>query len=124
MNAMTWNDLPLIDDVLSLDETDNQCLEEIRRVMQRHAKTQRFGVTLLHHHFSLSNDELLVEHCDFDRRMLVTTPQRASEISERGYRPTVWRFDGMRAHACAYCPTHEDNDGNSKHDGYKEQWAL
>jgi hypothetical protein len=115
MHPMTWNDLPSIHDVPCLDDTDERCLEEIRTVVQKHGKARRFGVTLLHQHFTLSEDELLVEHCDFARRTLVTAPEKASDIIEHNYIPTVWRFDGQRAHACGYCPTH----GN-QHDGYKE----
>ena len=115
MSPMTWNDLPDINDVHELDESDKQCLEEIREVVQKHRKLDRFGVTLLHQHFALASDELLVEHCDAERRTLVTTPRKAIEVSERNYLPTVWRFDGPQANVCAYCP----KDGD-QHRGYKE----
>ena len=115
MQAMTWNDLPSIHDVEMLDAADHRCLEEIREVLDKHGKAKRFGITLLHQHFTLREDELLVEHCDVERRTLITSPAKAAEVIERHYIPTVWRFDGPRAHACAYCPKHGD-----KHAGYKE----
>lgn len=120
MDVATWNDLPHIDDVSSIDDTDSRCLEEIREVIGRHGKARRFGVTLLHHHFLLSPDETLVEQCDAEKRMLVTSPGKVAEISARDFRPTVWRFDGESMHVCAFCPTHEDDKGNARHDGYKE----
>lgn len=120
MNPMTWNDLPGIDDISVLDGTDEGCLEAIKEVIQRHGKERRFGVTLLHQHFVLGEDELLLEHCDFESRTLTTRPERATEIIARGYRPTVWRFDGAQTHGCSYCPTHEDDKGHKRHDGHKE----
>lgn len=120
MNAMTWNDLPLIDDALALDESDSRCLDEIREVLERNGKEKRFGVSLLHHHFQLSDDEVLVEHCDIKKRTLVTAPLKASAISDRYFRPTVWRFDGHQAHICAYCAVTEDSEGRQRHAGYKD----
>ncbi len=115
MHAMTWNDLPSIHAVERVDPSDEACLEAVREVIALHGKTRRFGVTLLHQHFPLGDDELLVEHCDVERRTLVTAPMKGSEVIARRYIPTVWRFDGPRANVCAYCPVH----GN-QHDGYKE----
>ena len=54
---------------------------------------------------------MLVEHCDHEQRALLTTPQKASDVFERGYTPTVWRFDGHKAQACGYCPS---GGGNSQ----------
>ncbi len=115
MNVMTWNDLPEIHEVGNLDETDERCLEEIKGILDRYGKSRRFGIALLHQHFMLSHDELLVEHCDVERRTLVTTPVKATEVIPRRYLPTVWRFDGQRVQACSYCPTN-----NGQHAGYKD----
>lgn len=115
MEPLTWNDLPSIHDVRPIDDADRACLDEIRGVVERHGKVNRYGVALLHQHFELREGEVLVEHCDLDARTLSTAPQAAtSEVLER-YIPTIWRFDGHVANACSYCPTH----GN-QHDGHKE----
>lgn len=115
MQPITWNDLPSIHDVPQIDATDEMCLDEIRAVLNRHGKTRRFGVALLHQHFDLTDAEVLVEHCDLDHRTLVTSPQLASDEILRRFIPTVWRFDKEVVQACSYCPTHDD-----QHDGYKE----
>ena len=112
---MTWNDLPSIHDVEKTAQEDEQCLREIKAVLERYGKTSRFGITLLHQHFMLADDEVLVENCDIEKRTLVTTPMKTSESIVRNYIPTVWRFDGKNPSVCAYCPTH-----GSQHDGYKE----
>jgi len=113
---MNWNDLPDIADVEHLTERDEKCVDEIRAVLERYNRTSKFGITLLHSHFSLADDEVFLEHCDTEQRILLTRPVKLSEIKNRHYRPTVWRFDGAANQACSYCPT--DRDGN--HLGYKE----
>jgi hypothetical protein len=113
--AVTWNDFPSIHDVEAVDSTDEACLAEMKSVLERHGKTKRFGVTLLHQHFALGDEEVLVEHCDLDARRLTTEPQAATDEILGHYIPTVWRFDGHVNNACQYCPTH----GN-QHDGHKD----
>jgi len=116
MNPMVWNDLPDIQDAAGLDESDERCLEEIRTVVLKHGKSSRFGAVLLHRHFQLGDDELLVEHCDEVTRTLTTKPTSSDEVIERDYTPTVWRFDGAAPSACSYCP----RDAGGTHNGYKE----
>jgi hypothetical protein len=116
VNPLIWNDLPTIHDVPCVDDSDRLCLEEIGGLLRKHGKQTRFGVALLHQHFPLQDDELLVEHCDVDRRTLTTAPEKAGVVVGRNYLPTVWRFDGRHAQACSYCPTH-----GTQHAGYKEQ---
>lgn len=116
MNPLVWNDLPTIDQAAGLDDANERCLEDIRAVIKKHGKTHRFGAFLLHQHFLLSEDELLVEHCDAERRTLTTAPMIATEVFRRDYTPTMWRFDGEKSSGCSYCPT----DPNGKHFGYKE----
>lgn len=113
---MTWNDLPDIVDVPELDDTDKACLAEVGDVLRRFSKTSRFGVSLLHQHFTLGEGELLVEHCDVEKRTLVTAPEAAEGVIAKGYLPTVWRYDGTHAQACSYCPKH-----GGQHDGSKDQ---
>lgn len=115
MRPMTWNDLPSIHAVSKPDKTDEHCLEEIRTVLKKHGKTSRFGITLLHQHFKLRKDELLVEHCDSKRRVLTTKPMKGRKLIAKKYLPTVWRFDGAKAQGCSYCPMY----GN-QHAGHKD----
>jgi len=116
LRPMNWNDLPDIDDVEHMTEKDHQCLNEIKAVLDRYGRTRRFGITLLHSHFRLGDDEVFLEHSDEIARTLFSRPVKLSEIANKPFRPTVWRFDGVKAQGCSYCPTGEDK----KHYGYKE----
>lgn len=116
MNPTNWNDDPNINEVEALNRADEACLDEIRDVLKKHNKTSRFGVTLLHSHFRLAKDEVLLEHISESERTLMSRPVRLTEMASKDYRPTVWRFDGEKAHGCSYCPT----DANGRHHGSKE----
>lgn len=104
LNCMSWNDLPNIDDTPQLDRDDERCLAEIQQVLQRHDMTSRFGVAVLHQHFELESDEVLIEHCDVRSRTLTSKPIKIEDLQKsRNYRPTIIRFDGNRAHGCRWC---------------------
>jgi hypothetical protein len=113
---MTWNGLSNINQVTPFGTSNDECLNEIRLVLEKHGRTDRFGVALLHRHFEMVDDEILVENVDVAERTLVTKPVKSGEVMQERLKPTVWRFDGGRRFACAYCPT----DAKGGHHGYKE----
>ena len=47
MNPMTWNDLPAINEAMHLDSTDEQCLDDIRTVVEKHRKTGALALRCL-----------------------------------------------------------------------------
>ena len=57
ISSMQWALVADIDDVHKLDDTDAECLREIRAILARHKKLERFGVTLVHSHFHIDDDE-------------------------------------------------------------------
>ena len=52
--------LPTIDEVVPVGPDDEACINEIRSVLARHNALQRFGITLLHKHFDITDDEVLL----------------------------------------------------------------
>lgn len=95
IEAMQWSALTHIADVQPIGEQDAACLEDIRRVLQKHGALERFGVTLLHSHFDLADDETLLETTDVDRREHWVRPVKASFLQENGItaQTTVVAFD-------------------------------
>lgn len=92
---MSWNDLPAVDDLTPPGPEDQQILAEIREVLVRHGALTRFGVTLLHSHFLIANDEVLVETVDMDLRTLRTVAEKVPEPGDHAYlAATSWRLDG------------------------------
>jgi hypothetical protein len=111
MDTMTvaplqWGSLPNIDDVAPMNEGDSECLIEIREVLKRHHMIDRFGVALLHSHFAMSDDEVMVEETDVASRTLTLKPMKEAE-ARSGNVATIWKllegnFETM-AHCKVYC---------------------
>jgi hypothetical protein len=69
---MQWETLPALHEAPALDDGDLACLDEIRAVLARNGKLDRFAVHLAHQHFAVGPDEILVEYPDPESRRLVT----------------------------------------------------
>jgi hypothetical protein len=95
-----WSTLSYMSDVRPLDESDLPCLEELRQILAKHARLDRLGITLLHRHFELSADEIMVEEIDFQQRSLIIKPQKKSVVGKCV--ETMWKLGvGEAEQACA-----------------------
>jgi hypothetical protein len=74
---MEWAPLEDIDAVEPIGEGDADCLREVYAVLRRHGKQARFGLTLLHKHFPMGDDEVLLERTNAATRQLVLEPAKA-----------------------------------------------
>jgi hypothetical protein len=86
-------DLPEIADVQRWSAADEKLFDELRAVLEKHGAIARFGITLLHKHFDVADDEVLVEVCDRESRTLLTRPLPATGLSATNVIETNWRFD-------------------------------
>ena len=95
MESMQWSTLKHITDVKPIGEDDAACLEEIRAVLEKHSCLERFGVTLLHSHFDLEDDEMMLETTDLEKREHWVRPVKQSSLEEDGrtVQPTVITFN-------------------------------
>jgi hypothetical protein len=82
ISSMQWALVADIDDVHKLDDTDAECLREIRAILARHKKLERFGVTLVHSHFHIDDDEILVETVERETRTLTVRPIKRTEAGK------------------------------------------
>lgn len=91
IQPMQWSSLSDIEAVdHELTSADAACLAELRAVLQKHQRLDRFGVTLLHKHFELSEDECLLETVDIDGRRLLVQPVLRSALPPAVQ--TQWRL--------------------------------
>ena len=67
--------------VAPLSNEEKECLTEIRDVLARHGKLERFGVTLLHKHFDIAENELMIETIDPINRVQTIRPMSQEEIA-------------------------------------------
>lgn len=104
IQPMQWALLPELADTPDIDDSDLACMEEVRAVLARHGKLQRFALHLAHRHFDLAEHEILIERQDVDERsQRITVGLRGDEIDAR---PTTWLFDErpiLDLSAAAYC---------------------
>jgi hypothetical protein len=90
IQPMQWQDLPELHATLPLDETDLVCLAELKAVLARHGKLDRFAVQLAHRHFDLAADEILVEQPDPEARTQHVSVGRRGDYPVAI--PTTWLF--------------------------------
>lgn len=82
-----------IDAVDSLGPQDEAVIDQVRKVLEENDALDRFGITLLHSHFDLGDDEVLVETVDAEARTLTIRPERKAKLDEEAD-PVVtsWRL--------------------------------
>ena len=105
VRAMQWNTLRHIADVKPIDKSDATCLEEVRRILAKHGCLSRFGVALLHSHFPLGDDEILLETTDVEKREHYVRPVKRASLEESGItaQSTVVGFDEHGYHQVCGC---------------------
>jgi len=94
LSPMQWAALPDITDVPRLIAEDHAVLDAIRDVLIRHGALEKFGVHLLHKHFDLAEDEVLVEYTNVEARTQeCRVEKRVSDRAEPHDRiETMWSF--------------------------------
>lgn len=84
--------LPDISEVGPVTAEDMECMQEIAEVLRRRDRLERFGVTLMHKHFPVAEDEMLVESCDPQTRTLTIQPVKKAKLEGLEYTSTSWHL--------------------------------
>lgn len=82
MISLLWGEINHIDNVRPIDDEDLPCLNEIFEILKKYNCIDRFGVALLHKHFDLQEDEVLLETTDVDGREQWIRPIKESYLKE------------------------------------------
>ena len=72
--------LPTFDDALPLAHGDEAFLEDIHAVLNKHGNLDRFGLCLIHDHFDVGTDEILLETNDPVARTLSLETVKTSDL--------------------------------------------
>jgi len=94
-----------IDNLPPFGASDLDCLREMQEVLARHGKSHIFGVNLLHKHFDLPEDEIMLERQDHTARTLQSEPIKLSELERIPHMVTGWRFDSGDIRPTGACAT-------------------
>ena len=113
-HAVLHRPLPDIDEIPPLGEADNECIEELRNVLEKHGAITRFGVFLLHDHFHIGEDEKLVEFCDKENRTLTIRPVKKQTLTGRKLIETSWRLDTKKSTLGCVLACYSDSQGHSQ----------
>ena len=98
LKPMQWTSIKLIEEVPPISDQDYQCLKEVRDVLARFGAIERFGVHLIHRHFDVAEDEVLVEYTDKDNRTLLSKVERRADLPQDEAKiETQWCFDRDQA---------------------------
>lgn len=87
--------LPDITEVDPVNEVDMIILAEIQDVLKRHDALGRFGVNLLHQHFEMAEDEIMVEYTDVENRTQNIRVEKIGHhlMEHEGFISTQWAFN-------------------------------
>jgi len=107
--AMQWMNTQDLHDCEPLNEQDLACMNEMRAVLAKHGKLERFALHLIHKHFDIAEDEVLVEYSDATRREQFFRVEKADSETARHAIPTTWTLQQIQPMArcvCAYRQGH------------------
>jgi hypothetical protein len=115
MQPIQWSSLDHIDKVRKIDDSDAPCLEEIRAVLEKHNCLERFGISLLHSHFQVADDEMMLETTNVANREHWVRPVKRADIERDGLstQATILRFDENGWNQHCGCYPHNNGHGHS-----------
>jgi hypothetical protein len=107
--------LPDITEVKPLGRGDKPLVDELVTVLRKHNALDRFGITLLHQHFPISDEELLVESVDTEKRVQSIRPVNKNHLVSLDVTETSWRLDtGEAVVACVCVKMGNDHQHHSR----------
>lgn len=106
--------LPHISEVKPLSVEDKLTMDKLYEVLKEQNALKRFGITLLHEHFEINDDEVLIEFTDIETRTQTIMPVSKNDPELIDSIETSWRLDtGFPVMACK-CKKY----GNGDHSHY------
>ncbi|MCX5381588.1 hypothetical protein [Streptomyces sp. NBC_00091] len=86
----TRKPLPRFEEAQGLGPSDAEFVRDLVGVLEKHGNLDRFGLCLLHDHFPLAADEVMVETNDSATRTLHAHVEKKGRT--RHVKPSQWRF--------------------------------
>jgi len=117
---MQWADVKDIDDTKPVDEDDKECLYELRDVLKRYGMQDRFGVALLHSHLDISDDEVFLEECDEENRVLHLRPTKIETASNAVNVGTIFHLKDGDFNTASWCRTYCQRPVFAPFDGHSK----
>lgn len=114
---MQWTELRDIDEIVPVSASDDACLSDVRDVLARHGMLDRFGVFLLHSHFPMKANEVLLERSNPESRQLMLEVVPTSAVGNSSIQ-TQFRLLPAGSAALTWCNSVCGNDAQGNHQKY------
>lgn len=103
--AFAVNERADIHDIEGRTEADAAAFSEIRAVLEKYNLLDKYGISLLHKHFDLKEDEILVEYTDIESRTLTLKPTKMNETLKNSSIETAWALNtgSAQVQCVVYC---------------------
>ena len=110
---MQWAATPDIDEISPFGPQDDECFRDLRDVLKKHGALDRFGIALIHKHFEIADDEVMIEFTDVENRELVVKPIKKAKAQGIDSIVTNWKLtDGDEvAQVICTCSQHGRGHG-------------
>jgi hypothetical protein len=105
IKPMQWAQVNDLYECQPLADDDLECMKDVRAALAKHGKLDRFALHLIHKHFDLSDDEILVEYSDADSREQFFRVEKAESLNARQSIPTTWTLERIEPMARCVCAT-------------------
>ena len=109
------NGSPFVKEVRPLSDDERATLMDVAALLQEKGLTDRVGISLLHKHFDLAADEVMVEEESQGSRVLTSAPAKVESLLGRSYLETNWRIEDGKLIPIGACAT----GMYGQHYGYK-----
>lgn len=101
---------------LQLSSTEKQMMKEVFQIFSKYEmNTRKFGVNLIHSHFRISEDEILYEAHDTEKRILLIKPRAIQHFKETSV-ATGWHQSSNGEIAVTMLCCDEDGIDNDNND--------
>jgi hypothetical protein len=120
--AFAVNNQTEINYVEARSEKEAPAFSEIREILSKYGLERKYGIALLHKHFDLAEDEVLVEFTDLEARTLTSKPIKIGTIPPTSLIETSWMLDhdvvmGNCVTVCYYDPSRNGHVGQHRPSG-------
>ena len=121
IHPLQWARLPDLSEVAPLDAADLACIAELRKVLARHQRLERFALHLVHKHFELADGEVLVEYSDPHRREQHLRVEARDAPGLRDAIPTTWLLGAERPLVTCVCAWRDRQGHLGRHESPSDE---
>lgn len=92
VQPMQWKPIINISEAEGFTSRDAACFKEVRDVMGKYGLLDKYGISLIHRHFDIDDDECLIEKVDVDSRTLSVAPMKKRDLQPNSTTTTMWKL--------------------------------